>query len=197
MEKVVAKSGEEKKQKDENNFTPKVGLFFNPLGFIQFGPILGAEILCTKNFTIEGHVRLSSLGLLMYAISHNDNGDAPYSISGTGIGGGCEYFLPGRSGGLYIGLLMELGSQTSLYYQDSQWDNYQDDSNYFVFLFNVGYKFTFQSGFYIKTGGFLGFADIYKGKWYNIGTNTDKSIHTDNSKIIPDGFAELTFGIDF
>jgi len=58
-------------------------------------------------------------GLLMYAISHNDNGDAPYSISGTGIGGGCEYFLPGRSGGLYIGLLMELGSQTSLYYQDS------------------------------------------------------------------------------
>jgi len=177
---------------------PKIfGVYFNPLGFIQFGPMLGVELMPNKNFIIDAHLRFSGVGALMYVTTENSSGDAPTSISGVGIGGGFKYYSPHRFGGVYIGPMIEFCSQTQNYYQNDFWSKSEEDVDYLIFMVNAGYKFTYKSGFFINTGAFLGFADITSDTWHYTGTNTDQSTHDIGSKIKADGFLELTFGFDF
>jgi hypothetical protein len=175
----------------------RVGLYLNPLGFVQFGPIIGTEITRNSNLIIDGHIRFSSLGLLTYVVSANaDDGD-PYKISGLAIGGGVKTFMPSSIGGLYIGGLVEYGWATNYYAQDKAWI-WQSESKNIDVMASVGYKFRFKSGFYINTGAYLGGSYTFSDKWYYTKNyNNDSSIHIDSGKMILAGMLEVSFGIEF
>ena len=54
----------------ENDAYPISGfaLSINPLGFLQFGPSISAEIGLTGSLVLNAHVRFPSLGLLSYVV---------------------------------------------------------------------------------------------------------------------------------
>jgi hypothetical protein len=174
----------------------RVGLYLNPLGFVQFGPMLGTEITRNSSLIIDAHIRFSSLGVLSYVVSANVDDGAPYKISGLAIGGGVKSFMPSRIGGFYIGGVFEYGWATNYYAQDKSWI-WQSDSKNIVAMASIGYKFRFKSGFYINTGAFLGGSYTFSDKWYYTKNyNNDSSIHVDSGKTVLAGMLEVSFGIE-
>jgi hypothetical protein len=186
-----------KKKKYVDNKPNRFGIYAQPLGFVQFGPIVGMELTLASHLIIDAHVRFSSLGLLMYVVSKNDNDGAPYKISGAGIGGSIKCLIPSKIGGFYFGLLLEDGWHTEYYAEGKPWI-WQEDVQYFVTAPNIGYKFRFPGGFYLNTGAIFGAAFVTSQQWhYTKNYNNDSSIHDDGSKVQPFGMLELGFGVEF
>lgn len=175
----------------------RVGFYINPLGFIQFGPMIGTEITSNSRLIIDGHLRFSSLGALMYVVNADNSDGNPYKISGLGVGGGLKYFMPSRIGGFYFGGIFEYGWQTNYYAEDKPWI-WQNEIKYIVAMASIGYKFRFNSGFYINTGALLGAESTFKSQWYYTKNyNNDSSIHIDDTSIGADGMLEVSFGFEF
>ena len=135
--------------KDPNSAT--FGIYGNPVGFLTFGPIIGAEFTWS-HLNIETHVRFPSVGLLV-PILH----DIDYAITiekGFGVGIGAKYFLPSRIGGFYAGGFFEFSRYTADY------DNYNeyDKTTTMAFGASVGYRFVLSFGLYFRAGAYLGVA---------------------------------------
>jgi len=134
------------------------GIFFNPLGFLQFGPILGADFTINRHFIIDTFLLIPSIGMLT-RILYNDNA-ASTSYKGIGIGAGAQYFTGGNTGGFYVGPIF---MYWVLDYTDSRSNSYE--SKQLAIACNAGYKFQFPSGFHVKTGGFVGANIFLDAKW--------------------------------
>jgi hypothetical protein len=124
------------------------GIYFNPLGFALAGPMLGAEFTLQRHFIIDAHLRFLSLGALSGVLAEGTFD--VYNLSGIGIGIGAKYFTGGSRGGFYIGPVLEYYTQ-----------DYNDGSGFWdgegiLYGANLGYKFQFNSGFYMRFGGYLG-----------------------------------------
>jgi len=52
-------------------------LYVMPLGFLEFGPVLGRNLRRSPNLSVGFHVRIESLGLLSYVITENGDGYEP------------------------------------------------------------------------------------------------------------------------
>jgi hypothetical protein len=175
----------------------RVGLYLNPLGFIQFGPMIGTEITRNSKLIIDGHIRFSSLGALIYVINANDEDGEPYKVTGLGVGGGVKTFMPSRIGGLYIGGMFEYGWQTNYYAQNKSWI-WQSDDKYIVATSSIGYKFRFNSGLFINTGVYLGGEYTFYDRWYYTQNyNNDSSIHDNPASVRVFGMLEVSIGIEF
>jgi len=175
----------------------RFGIYVNPLGLVQFGPMAGAEIIIHSHLVLDGHVRFSSLGALMYVTTKNDEDGKPYKISGLGVGLSIKYLAGPRNGGFYIGMLFEEGSQEQYYAEDKDWV-WQSHTQYFVAAPNLGYKFAFKNGFYVNTGVILGAAFVYKDEWHHTKNyENDSAIHENPSSVKLFGMLELTLGYDF
>jgi len=125
------------------------GVYLNPLGFLQVGPVVGVEFTIKRHFIIESHIRFPSAGLFFGPIWEGETDVA--NISGIGVGLHAKYFTGGTKGGLYVGPFLEYWKSS----YDINGGNLADGSG-IIFAANVGYKFQFSSGFYMRTGGFLG-----------------------------------------
>lgn len=191
-------SGNEAKSKNkEIDRSTRFGIYANPLGFVQFGPIAGMELTIASRVVLDAHARFSSVGLLMYVVTESKDGGTPYKVSGMGLGGGLKYMIPSRIGGLYLGMYIENGWQTQYYDENEPWI-WQEDVKYFVTAANIGYKFKFSSGFFLKTGAIFGTANVFEDKWYYTRNyNGDSSIHDAGSEVQPFGMLELGLGIEF
>jgi hypothetical protein len=175
----------------------RVGLYLNPLGFIQFGPMIGTEITRNSHLIIDAHIRASSLGALMYVINANSEDGQPYKLTGLGIGGGVKSFTPSRIGGLYVGGMFEYGWGTNYYAQNKSWI-WQSDNKYIVATSSIGYKFRFQSGLFINTGAYLGGEYTFSDKWYYTKNyNGDSAVHDSSPTVRVFGMLELSFGLEF
>jgi len=134
----------------ENSF----GIYVNPGGFISslcFGPMIGAEITRDK-FIIDFGLSIPTLGL----IAGCDDTDNKYSI---GLGAGLKYYNAKPSGGFYAGVV--LGYYTIKWTDefaasDKRPHDDMDKCAGFLVMANVGYKFLFSSGMYLRTGFYLG-----------------------------------------
>ena len=113
------------------------GIYFNPLSIALLnGASLGAEFTIARKFIIEPYLRFPRTS--MYFITELD------IDNGFGFGLAAKYFTGGRRGGFYVGPNFEYNIV----------DDYDD-----IFLFigtNLGYKFQFASGFYMRIGGSIG-----------------------------------------
>jgi hypothetical protein len=126
------------------------GIYLNPLGFIQAGPIVGAEFTIKQHFIIDMQVRFPMAGLLTGVLWGCENAT---KIKGIGVGLSAKYFTGGPKGGFYAGPAVEYWT-TNIHYGSG--GNYYYEGTGLVVAANLGYKFQFSSGFYIRTGGALG-----------------------------------------
>ena len=128
------------------------GIYANPVGFLTFGPIVGAEITW-RHLNLETHVRFPSLGLLM-PYMHS----IVYDVSienGFGVGIGGKFFLPSRIGGFFVGGFFEYSRYKASY------DNYAgeyDITTAQAFGVSIGYRFVLSFGLYFRVGAYLGAA---------------------------------------
>ena len=112
------------------------GIYFNPLGMaVLNGASLGAEFTIARKFIIEPYLRFPGTSLYFVLEEGAENG--------IGFGFAAKYFTGGRRGGFYVGPNFEY--------------NLLDYEDPFLFLgTNLGYKFQFSSGFYMRLGASLG-----------------------------------------
>ena len=175
----------------------RFGIYVNPLGLIEFGLMGGTEITLSSKLIIDTHVRISSLGLLMYVLTADDEEGWPDKISGMGIGGGIKYLAPSHIGGFYVGALFEYGFQTQYYAEDENW-YWKNWVKYVMPMASVGYKFRFDSGFFINAGLLAGAAITTEAHWqYLKNYKNDSIIHEDDLEVHPFGMLEVGLGIEF
>jgi hypothetical protein len=142
------------------------GLYIMPLGFLQFGPVLGAEYAVTPNLSVDAHVRIGSLGLVMHALSSNDNGDLGDKLTEWGIGTIVKYYPWSVRNGFYFGGLAEYTWGTTTYYQGSTYSEYINKESFLAIAFNSGYKFDLSHSLYLCVGAILGGALPISGEEY-------------------------------
>jgi hypothetical protein len=119
------------------------GIYLNPIGALTWGPTIGAEFTFYRRIILDGYYRFFPAGLL----SINDYGEI--DTNGMGVGISLKYFHGRRNGGPYVGALFEYLKYT--YYGDGY-----NDCKDMVLAANMGYKFQFSSGFYMRAGVSLG-----------------------------------------
>lgn len=181
---------------NENGEYPisKFSLSVNPLGFIQFGPLINVEFGINSNLVFNTHVRIPSAGVVSYIVHEVGDDD---SMSGFAVGGGLIYFAGSKQSKPYIGFLAEYDRTNKVFDVGEDWETAEKD-NIGVFLFNAGYRFRFENGFYINTGAFLGTAF---SSWESKYTNSSYYVYGPRVKsgtdMVPFGMLEMTIGIEF
>jgi len=172
----------------------KFALSLNPLGFIQFGPVISAEFGIKENIALNTHVRFPSLGVLSYVVKYHDDGLD--ELSGIAFGGGLIYFFGENMSKPYVGGMLEYHRTKSLYAKNEGWEWSQIDRSG-VFIFNGGYRWRFEGGFFVNTGVFFG-AAMGNYDW----EYADPSYDTyepggDGKDITPFGMFEVALGLEF
>jgi hypothetical protein len=173
----------------------RVGFYVNPLGFLEFGPMVGAEFTIKSRFLIDATLRFFPLGALSYVTEATGDDGSPYRIAGLGIGGAFKYLVPSRMGGFFVGGVLEYSWWTSYFAQNTPTE-WQRDKEVIMPLATAGYKFRFRSGFFITAGGFLGIQIPILDQWYYT-NNGDNTIYLNDKNIEPAGMFELSFGYEF
>jgi hypothetical protein len=172
------------------------GVYVNPVGFLMFGPIVGTELIINSKFIIDAHFRYP-LGLMSYIVATDDEEGWPNKVTGFGIGGGFKYLFNGKIGGLYTGLLLEYGVHKYTYAEGEDWV-WTSEWPAVIIMAPVGYRFKFNSGFFINTGAIVGAALPINPTWYYLENyNDDSSIHSDDASAKPYGMIEVSFGFKF
>ena len=129
----------------------KSNLQFNPLGFVQFGPIIQAEIAVAPSFVLFPHARFAGLGLLSHLSVDYDE----FDVSSMAFGGGFRV-LPGSGKHRpYVGALVEYGWGTG---QDSGSDYYNAAKyrhSYVSVIGNGGFRWRFNK-LIMQAGAYAG-----------------------------------------
>ena len=169
-------------------------LSFNPLGFIQFGPVINAEFGIKENIALNTHVRFPSLGVLTYVVKYHDDGLD--ELSGIAFGGGLIYFFGENMNKPYVGGMLEYHRTKSLYAKTEGWEWSQVDQSG-VFIFNGGYRWRFEGGFFVNTGVFFGAAiGGYDWEYADPSYDPDEP-EGEGSDVTPFGMFEVTLGLEF
>lgn len=144
---------------------PNFGIFFNPGGFVSYGPMVGAE-LSVGLFAIEANVFFPQVGLFSGF------------FQGRGERGGIGFLVAPKfntnriKGGYYVGPFagyMQFWNAYDSY--DGYNDYYKDErsTSGTILGLNTGYKFVLWPGLYFRIGAYLGthfYTTIYSGRYY-------------------------------
>jgi len=170
-------------------------LYIMPLGFLEFGPVLGAEYAATPNVSVGAHVRIASLGLLTYAITSNDNGDDADNVSGLGMGADVKYYPLSVRSGFYSGGLLEFLWGTATYYQGSSGE-YENTTSYLAIACDGGYKFELSQSFYLNVGATFGAAFPLDAEPTVHPNDPDNTENWNQGKTTIFGMLDVTFGVN-
>ena len=181
-------------QSEDNSISP-FAISVNPLGFVQFGPIINIEFGFPNNLVFNLHTRFPSLGVLTYVAL--DDRDGIDDLSGSAFGGGLLYFIGHGKSKPYVGGHLEYHSIDILYAQGEQYE-WSKTEHAVIFIVNGGYRFRFGGGFFINTGAYLGFSFSsydweYTDPSYGIYDTSSRS----GNDTTPFGMLETTFGFEF
>ena len=191
-------SSERRNRSVESSIDPKpirIGFYVDPLGFIEFGPLIGTEITIKSRLIIDASLRFPSLGALTYVTNNDANDGLPYEVSGLGVAGGLKYFIPSHIGGLYFGGFFSVAWETHSYARDnpSAWES---DYAAVMTLGTIGYKFRFKRGFYMNTGAIVGVQYPFMKQWHYT-NNGDATIYEMDKSLEPAGMLNVSFGYEF
>jgi len=170
----------------QNTMLGRIGIGFQPLGFLQFGPVVNAEVRLGKNFVIGPQFRYTPLGLLFNVVNDFDN-----TMQCYGIGGTVRHFpAAGKKNKFYYGV----GAEYEYGWCRDEGDWYGENKG-IVSMINIGYRWRYNSGFYMNLGLFTGaYINIFD-KWTGY---EDLSIHHDESGYARFfGYLEFTLGLEF
>jgi len=132
----------------------RTNVYIMPLGFLEFGPVLGAEYAVDSQVSIGAHLRIPSLGLLTYPV-FSSRGESADEISGLGIGADIKFYSKSVNEGWYFGGILEYDYGSSTYSQNDpgEWIN---SSKYIAIVFPGGYKFDLSPRLYLNVGAEFG-----------------------------------------
>ncbi|MDR1793141.1 MAG: hypothetical protein LBR36_06870 [Bacteroidales bacterium] len=150
-----ASSGKQKRQKWEQK--ANFGIYANPVGFLVCGPIFGGELTLVKHLIIDAHIRVPRAGLLTGFFWAGAFGTS--NLHGIGVGADVKYITHGRKGGFYVGPAFEWW-KTSYNVEHGWWEG-----TGVIAAVDLGYKFMFKSGLYLRLGGYLGGSVTTSSYW--------------------------------
>ncbi|OGU39651.1 MAG: hypothetical protein A2X61_09820 [Ignavibacteria bacterium GWB2_35_12] len=152
---------------------------FNPLGFLQFGPIFEYNFRIGQSFFIGPHFRYSAGGVLYHVVADYTEG---LDMTSAAVGISMKNFYGASQDKFYVGGIIEYGWGGGELYNDN--NNIQYYSHTYISLSsNIGYRWRYDSGFFLNVGGIIGIAPQL---------SNDKETET---TII--AMAELSFGWEF
>jgi hypothetical protein len=189
-------SPENRRRRVEGPVEPRpvrIGFYADPLGFLEFGPLLGTEITIRSRLIIDASLRFPSLGALTYVVNNDATDGLPYEVAGLGVAGGLKYFVPSRLGGFYVGGLLSFAWETHRYAQGepSEWES---DYAAVMTLATIGYKFRFRHGFYVNTGAIVGIQYPFEKQWHYA---NDGTIYQMDKSPGPAGMLDVSLGYEF
>jgi len=182
-------------QFDEDNSISPFALSVNPLGVLQFGPMINMEFGFPNNLVINIHTRFHSAGLLSYATP--EESDDIDDLSGMAFGGGLLFFMTDNKHKPYVGGLIEYHTHDILYLEGNV-DEWERTDKGIVLIANGGYRFRFSGGFFMNAGAYLGAAILnyewdYADPTYSEAGDDDK----EGTDVTPFGMIEFTLGFEF
>ncbi len=182
-------------QSSSENPIGKFALSVNPLGFLQFGPSVSADVGLTNKLVLDMHYRAPSLGLLSYVVAADP--DLPDKLSGSAGGLGLLYFLGERKNKFYLGGIFGIQSMKATYSSGATDEWYKNlKSN--IFMFNGGYRIRTNSGFFMNAGAFLGVAFTnWDWEYTYPALNTGDLSPRTGTDTKPFGVLEFSLGYEF
>jgi len=170
----------------------KIALQLNPLGFLQFGPIVGVEFNIASSTFFTTQFRYQALGLLYQAVA-SEGFENEVTFGSMAVGAGIKHFFnnsrsPHR---LYIGLVTEYGwggtrGSVGTY---QEWEGRNAQINV---LSNFGYRLRFRSNFFINLGAMAGASIEIKDDWWRI--NNPNTVFKGDLPVLIIGMLEVAFG---
>lgn len=128
-----------------------IGFYANPAGRLFLGPTLGVE-LTTGKFIAELNFRFPKLSIWKWDITV---WECDYVATGLGL----KYFNRSPKGGFYMGVFGEYFKQANyneLVSEEGYGISYEPSIIDYSLAANIGHKFIFPSGLYLRCGAYLG-----------------------------------------
>ncbi len=168
--------------------------YMNLSGLFQFGPIFGFGIRVAPNLIIDAHWRYSSLGLL-YVVLATDGFEDEMSMGCMAAGSGIRYFFPNekKPHRLYVGGLFEYGWGKTQNLAEENWEWKSEDAQ-IIIAPNGGFRFRFDSNFFLNLGVLAGVAIDVKNEWWYL---NNPSVTYDQRGATFFGMLEFTLGWEF
>jgi hypothetical protein len=163
-------------------------LTLDPLGLIQFGPVVGLEFRVSPTSYLTAHVRWATAGLVYYAIASDgfEDGVNPDNLA-VGIG---YRALLGEVGPhhWYVRPVVEYGWGTT----SGEQEKYR--STYVTFVGNLGYRWRFARSV-TNVGVYAGMARQLTNDWWYV--DSPGEVMSDDRTTYPIGMVEVSFGWEF
>jgi hypothetical protein len=177
---------------------------FNPVGFLQFGPIVDFGVRVGPVTFIDAHFRYPYLGVVSHLLESDVFNDTASPNTGA-IGVRINNVIPlhGSMNAWYIGLVGEytwggsdigdevysatLGRRIDVTYT-RKWKGY-------MVAARAGFRWRFASGFYMNLGGILGVHNQYEATYNTPTFATPKG--DDAVGVMVAGMIEFSLGVEF
>lgn len=172
---------------------------FNPMGFLQFGPIVDVGLRAGSSTFIDAHFRWAYAGVVYQAIE--TDGFSSSDVSPTSGAAGLKViycFLRNDTPHcMYIGGIVEYtwGGDSGTdedWYPERDWK--RTWSGYAIVL-NMGYRWRFSSGFFMQVGGMAGIHNQTNASWYYTKYESVKFKDPEGVRFI--GMLEFSIGTEF
>ena len=178
-------------QASKNGF----GVWVQPLGAVQWGPMVGIGYRRSASFLIDVHFRFPAIGLL-YDVAAN----GPDDMGGYAIGIQFRKIFAKRNGGVIMGSFFDVGKTEALYSKGLVREEHWEWST-FVAGVSAGYRFCFGHHFYIDLGGVVGTLVVSDNDWrYSNPESSSYSPSYDRTKpgfVTAFGMVVVSLGIEF
>lgn len=175
-----------------------VNLIINPLGFVQFGPMIDLEFQLTSGLYGLLHARLAGLGLLTHLLEAASSSDLNEDVRfyAFAVGTGLRYLFqsPGTPNAPYLGFLLEYGYNPYFDETGSIYD-YTGTATYVTFAVNGGYRWRFDS-FILEVGAYAGAAPTLTSTWKYTSNPGDTSTHQGVTGTTFFGMVEVSVGFE-
>lgn len=162
----------------------------DPLGFIEYGPMVGVETRVSPTSYLTAHVRWATAGVIYYAITSNGFEDA-VGIDNLAIGVGYRALMGGAGPHhWYARPVVEYGwGSTSG--GDGDW---RGRHSYVSFMGNFGYRWRFAKSV-TNVGVYAGFATGLSNNWWYV--NSPGEVISDETETYAIAMFEVSFGWQF
>lgn len=180
--------------KKRKSFGP-FNLYLNPLGFVEFGPIVGGQVIIAPRTYLDFHWRYSKLGLLYNVITNGFVDEV--GVGSMAYGGGITHFIPigNTPNCMYVGLLYEYGFGTT--HGGSKSDTWDAKNAQSIIACNPGFRFRIGSTAFLNLGLQAGVSIPMVDQWWYVDEPSHIKYNDDKMGPLFFGGLEFSLGLEF
>ena len=171
---------------------PKASIQVNPLGLLQFGPIIQYETRISDKGYLVPYFRYAFAGLLTHVVWTGLGGDDYLSPASAALGLGLRNFAQPNGHSWYYSVLADLSWTTANYDVGWQYETQEKATNLALIL-NPGYRWRKPGGNNLSVGLLTGVGFTLKDEERYV---SDGSLYGSYNDIAFFGMLELSFGWD-